>query len=69
MPDGRPQVNPVWCDDDGTYVRVNAASDRQKSRNMRNRSFAMVWLMDPAHALFWLEIYRLQTDRGQEEGS
>ena len=24
LPDGRPQVNPVWCDYDGTYVRVNA---------------------------------------------
>jgi hypothetical protein len=25
LSDGRPQVNPVWCDYDGTYVRVNAA--------------------------------------------
>ena len=25
MSDGRPQVHPVWCDYDGTYVRVNAA--------------------------------------------
>jgi hypothetical protein len=32
LPDGRPQVNPVWCDYDGTYVRVNAAADRQKTR-------------------------------------
>ena len=25
LADGRPQVNPVWCDYNGTYVRVNAA--------------------------------------------
>ena len=33
LSDGRPQVNPVWCDYDGTYVRVNAAADRQKTRS------------------------------------
>jgi len=45
MPDGRPQVNSVWCDDDGTYVRVNAASDWQKRRNMRNHSVATILLV------------------------
>ena len=35
MPDGRPQVNPVWCDYDGTYVRVNAAEDRQTLRQVQ----------------------------------
>jgi PPOX class probable F420-dependent enzyme len=54
LPDGRPQVNPVWCDYDGTYVRVNAAQDRQKTRNMRRRSFATVFLADSPY--FWMEI-------------
>lgn len=54
MPDGRPQVNPVWCDYDGTYVYVNAAADRQKTRNMRRRSFATVFLADGPY--FWMEI-------------
>lgn len=54
MPDGRPQVNPVWCDYDGTYVRVNAAEYRQKTRNMRRRSFATVFLADGPY--FWMEI-------------
>jgi PPOX class probable F420-dependent enzyme len=66
MPDGRPQVNPVWCDYDGAYIRVNAASDRQKGRNMRHRSFATILLVDPSNALFWLEIrgrvVNIQTD-------
>ena len=56
MPDGRPQVNPVWCDYDGTYVRVNAADDRQKTRNMQRRKFATVLLMDQAGPYFWMEI-------------
>ncbi len=54
MPDGRPQVNPVWCDYDGTHVYVNAAADRQKTRNMRRRSFATVFLADGPY--FWMEI-------------
>lgn len=56
MPDGRPQLNPVWCDYDGTYIRVNAADDRQKTRNMQRRHFATVLLMDQAGPYFWMEI-------------
>ena len=37
MADGQPQVNPVWCDYDGTYVRVNSAKGRAKDKNMRRR--------------------------------
>jgi PPOX class probable F420-dependent enzyme len=56
MPDGRPQVNPVWCDYDGTYVRVNAAQERQKSRNLSKRGFATVLLIDPQNPFFWVEV-------------
>jgi len=34
MPDGSPQVTPVWVDFDGQYVLVNTACGRQKSRNV-----------------------------------
>ncbi len=30
MPDGHPQVTPVWCDFDGTHVIVNSARGRVK---------------------------------------
>lgn len=56
MSDGRPQVHPVWCDYDGTYVRVNAAEDRQKTRNLLDRKWATVLLADPANPYFWMEI-------------
>jgi len=25
MPDGRPQVTPVWCEFDGTHILINSA--------------------------------------------
>lgn len=33
MPDGSPQVSPVWVDQDGEYVLVNTAVGRVKQRN------------------------------------
>ena len=30
-----PQVTPVWCDWDGTYVRINTARGRVKEKNLR----------------------------------
>lgn len=35
MPDGSPQVTPVWVDFDGEHVLVNSAEGRQKVRNLR----------------------------------
>lgn len=35
MPDGSPQVTPVWVDYDGTHILVNTAEGRQKPRNVR----------------------------------
>ena len=35
MPDGRPQVTPVWCDLEGDLVVFNSAKGRQKDHNVR----------------------------------
>ncbi len=35
MPDGSPQVTPVWVDTDGTHIIFNTAEGRQKTRNLR----------------------------------
>lgn len=35
MPDGSPQVTPVWIDYDGTHILVNTAEGRAKYRNIR----------------------------------
>ena len=35
MPDGSPQVTPVWVDFDGRYILVNTAEGRRKPKNIR----------------------------------
>jgi len=35
MPDGSPQVTPVWVDFDGKYILVNTAEGRRKPGNIR----------------------------------
>ncbi|MCL4395491.1 MAG: PPOX class F420-dependent oxidoreductase [Chloroflexi bacterium] len=47
MPDGSPQVTPVWVDYDGTHVIVNSAKGRVKDRNMRRDSRVSLDLQDP----------------------
>ena len=47
MPDGKPQVTPVWCDFDGTHVVINSAKGRVKDRNMRRDPRVSMALIDP----------------------
>jgi PPOX class probable F420-dependent enzyme len=56
MPDGQPQVHPVWCDFDGDYVRVNTAKSRQKDKNLVREPHATLLLVDPEDPYFWMEI-------------
>jgi PPOX class probable F420-dependent enzyme len=56
MPDGRPQVTPVWCDFDGTYVRINSAKGRVKDRNMRRDPRVTLSIQDPDNPYRYLEV-------------
>jgi PPOX class probable F420-dependent enzyme len=56
MPDGSPQVTPVWCDFDGTYVLVNSARGRQKDRNLRRNPKVALSIMDPDNPYRYLEV-------------
>lgn len=56
MPDGRPQVTPVWCDFDGQHVLVNSARGRVKDRNMKRDPRVALALIDPDNAYRYLEI-------------
>ena len=56
MPDGRPQVTPVWCDWDGTHVVVNSAKGRAKDKNMRRDPRVSLALVDPDNPYRYLEI-------------
>jgi len=56
MPDGTPQVTPVWCDLDGGRVVVNSAKGRLKDRNMRRDPRVAITLVDPDNPYRYLEI-------------
>lgn len=47
MPDGSPQVTPVWCDYDGAHVWINSAKGRVKDKNMRRHSKVALSIADP----------------------
>jgi PPOX class probable F420-dependent enzyme len=47
MPDGRPQVTPVWCDLDGSNIRINSAKGRVKDKNMRRNKKVALSIFDP----------------------
>ena len=49
MPNGAPQVTPVWFDYDGTFIRVNSARGRLKDRNMRRNPAVALSIVDPAN--------------------
>jgi PPOX class probable F420-dependent enzyme len=47
MPDGSPQVSPVWVDVDGDRILVNSAEGRRKDRNLCNDSRVALSATDP----------------------
>jgi len=56
MPDGRPQVTPVWCDYDGAHVIVNTAKGRAKDKNMRRDPRVTLAVIDPDNPYRYLEV-------------
>ena len=56
MPDGTPQVTPVWVDYDGTHVIINSARGRQKDRNLRRNPHVALSIQDPANPYRYLEV-------------
>ncbi len=56
MPNGQPQVTPVWCDFDGSFVIVNSAKGRRKDRNMRSNPRVSLAISDPDNPYRYLEV-------------
>jgi len=63
MPDGQPQVTPVWVDYDGRHVLVNTAVDRQKDKNLQRDGRAAFAIIDPENPYRYLEIRCRVTER------
>lgn len=54
--DGRPQVTPVWCDYDGTYVRINTARGRVKDRNLKANPNVALSAQDPDNPYRYVQV-------------
>ncbi len=56
MPNGSPQVTPVWFDYDGQYIRINSAKGRQKDRNLRRDGRVALSIQDPDNPYRFVQI-------------
>ena len=54
MPDGSPQVTPVWFNTEGEFILINTAEGRTKERNMRARPNIAVTIQDPTDSYRYL---------------
>ena len=68
MPDGSPQVTPVWFDYTGGMIRVNTAKGRVKARNLREGAPVALSIMDPDNAYRYIQI-RGRVRRAVEQGA
>jgi len=68
MPDGSPQVTPVWVDYKGGAVRVNTAKGRVKARNMKEGSRVALAILDPDNPYRHIQV-RGRVKRVTEQGA
>lgn len=68
MPDGTPQVTPVWFDVDGDHIRINSAKGRVKDKNMRRNKKVALSIQDPENAYRHVAV-RGQVDDITEDGA
>jgi PPOX class probable F420-dependent enzyme len=68
MPDGSPQVTPVWFDYVGGVVRVNTARGRVKDRNMTLNARVALSILDPENPYRHVQI-RGRVSNVTEEGA
>jgi PPOX class probable F420-dependent enzyme len=68
MPNGAPQVTPVWFDYDGTFIRVNSARGRLKDRNMRRNPAVALSIVDPANPYRYVGILGRVVEITEEGG-
>ncbi len=56
MPDGSPQVTPVWFDYKDGVIRVNTAKGRVKARNMKEGAQVALAVMDPDNPYRYVQV-------------
>jgi PPOX class probable F420-dependent enzyme len=68
MPDGSPQITPVWFDYQGGIIRVNTAKGRVKARNMQTGTPVALAIMDPENPYRYVQV-RGKVGRITENGA
>ena len=68
MPDGTPQVTPVWFDYTNGKIRVNSAKGRVKVRNMQEGAPVALSILDPDNPYRYIQI-RGRVEHVTEEGA
>jgi PPOX class probable F420-dependent enzyme len=68
MPDGQPQVTPVWVDLVDGKIRMNTVVGRQKERNLSECKQATVLAIDPDNPLRFMEIRGEAAPSGEDDG-
>ncbi len=66
MPNGSPQVTPVWIDYDGENVIFNTATGRQKDKNLQADGRVSLALTDPDNPYRYLEVRGTVVERTTE---
>ena len=66
MPDGTPQITPVWFDYDGKNLIFNSARGRQKDLNVRRDPRVTMTIIDPENPYRYIEVRGRVTDITQE---
>jgi PPOX class probable F420-dependent enzyme len=69
MPDGRPQLTPVWCSRHDNQIWINTHLGRQKARNMQERPYVTILAFDPAHPLRYIEVRGRVADSDDSENA
>ncbi len=68
MPDGSPQVTPVWFDYADRMIRVNTARGRVKDRNMKPGARVALSIQDPDNPYRYVQI-RGKVARASEQSA
>jgi PPOX class probable F420-dependent enzyme len=68
MPDGSPQVTPVWFDFKDGRLRVNTARGRVKARNLKQGAAVALAIVDPDNPYRYIQV-RGKVARVTEDGA
>jgi len=66
MPDGQPQITPVWCNLDRDYVLINTMRGFRKEKNIRENPKVTLLTFNPKQPLHSIEIRGIVVEMTEE---